>query len=71
MDSRTKDNIEEASKHYIITQYDSEKERIKSPIQARFVCQFSIAAYIELLGSRTIIGIVALQVITRYTLKEE
>lgn len=37
MDSRTKDNIEEASKHYTITQYDSEKERIKSPIQARFV----------------------------------
>lgn len=68
MDSRTKDNIEEASKHYIITQYDSEKERIKSPIQARFVWQFSIAAYIKL---HTIIGIVALQVITRYTLKEE
>lgn len=71
MDSRTKDNIEGASKHYIITQYDSEKERIKLPIQARFVWQFSIAANIKLLGSRTIIGIVALQVITRYTLKEE
>lgn len=71
MDGRTKDNIEGASKHYIITQYDSEKERIKLPIQARFVWQFSIAAYIKLLGSRTIIGIVALQVITRYTLKEE